>query len=181
MKHAQNIEVLLSEETLAKRTLELGHQITLEHQGHELCVIGILKGCFMFFADLVRHIDLPLHCEFMGISSYGNATHSSGVVQITSDLSRSIEGQHVLIVEDIIDTGLTMAYLLNNLATRKPASVQICTLLEKPDNAQQKVAIDYVGFKIPNAFVIGYGLDLAGLYRNLPFVGIYHGNDVGGE
>jgi hypoxanthine phosphoribosyltransferase len=135
-------------------------------------VVGILKGCFVFMADLVRRIDLPVTCQFLGISSYGSATSSSGVVQITSDMTESIENKDVLIVEDIIDTGLTMRYLLDNFATRKPKSLRICCLLEKPDNAAIKVPIDYVGFRIPNAFVVGYGLDLAGYYRNLPYVGV---------
>ena len=172
---ADDIEVLFSEAVLQQRIAELGAQITHDYQGRNLCVIGILKGCFLFLADLVRHIDLPLTTEFIGISSYGDATESSGVVKITADVTKPIADFDVLIVEDIIDTGLTMRYLLDNLTTRRPRSVRVCTLLHKPDNAKAVVPIDYVGFAIPNEFVIGYGLDLAGRYRNLPYIGVYHG------
>lgn len=137
-------------------------------------VVGILKGCFVFFADLVRALDLPVRTEFIGISSYGDDTKSSGVVQITADLTHSIEGEHVLLVEDIIDTGLTMRYLLDNFATRKPKSLEVCTLLHKPSNQKIEVPIDYIGFTIPDKFVIGYGLDYANIYRNLPFIGVYN-------
>jgi hypoxanthine phosphoribosyltransferase len=171
----KSIEVLYSSSALAQRVEELGKQITQDYRDTRLCVVGVLKGSFVFFSDLVRRIDLPLSCEFIGISSYGNDTESSGVVQITCDLTQSIEGLDVLVVEDIIDTGLSMRYLLDNFATRKPRSLKVCTLLEKPSNAQVKVPIDYVGFKIPNSFVVGYGLDVAGRYRNLPYIGIYHG------
>lgn len=170
-----DIDVLLDVDTLRKRVTELGAEITRQYANTDLCVVGILKGCFLFFADLVRSIDLPLSTEFIGISSYGDDTESSGVVQITSDLTQSIEGRHVLIVEDIIDTGLTMRYLLDNFATRRPKSLRICTLLHKPENARVEVPVDYVGFVIPNEFVIGYGLDLAGRFRNLPYIGVYHG------
>ena len=171
----KSIEVLYNPSTLAQRVEELGKQLTQDYRDARLCVVGVLKGSFVFYSDLVRQIDLPLSCEFIGISSYGNDTESSGVVQITCDLTQSIEGLDVLVVEDIIDTGLSMRYLLDNFATRKPRSLKVCTLLEKPSNAQVKVPIDYVGFKIPNAFVVGYGLDVAGRYRNLPYIGIYHG------
>lgn len=171
----KDIDVLYDEATLKKRIAELGQTITRDYAGKALNVVGILKGSFVFFADLVRHIDLPIRCDFIGISSYGDNTESSGVVQITSDLTHSVQNQHVLLVEDIIDTGLTMKYLLENMGTRRPASLKICTLLEKPDNAKTQIPIDYVGFRIPNEFVIGYGLDLAGCYRNLPFIGIYRG------
>lgn len=170
-----DIEILIDQATLQKRIVELGQQLSNDFSGRNLCLIGILKGCFLFFADLVRHIDLPLYTEFVGISSYGDDTESSGIVQITSDLTRSIEGLDVLIVEDIIDTGLTMRYLLDNLATRKPKQIRVCTLLHKPDNARVTVPIDYVGFSIPNKFVVGYGLDLAGYFRNLPYIGVYRG------
>jgi hypoxanthine phosphoribosyltransferase len=171
----KDVEVLLDQETLHKRIAELGAQITRDYAGKNVCLIGILKGCYLFLADLVREIDLPLITEFVGISSYGDETESSGIVQITSDLSRSVEGYDLLIVEDIIDTGLTMQYLLENLQTRRPESIRVCTLLHKPDNASVQVPIDYVGFTIPNEFVIGYGLDLAGRFRNLPYIGVYHG------
>lgn len=171
----QDIDVLLDAETIARRIREMGAQITNDYRGKEVCIVGILKGCFLFMADLARSIELPASFEFVGISSYGDATKTSGVVQITSDLTRPIEGLDVLVVEDIIDTGLTMRYLLNNLATRRPKSVKVCTLLCKPDNMHTEVPIDYIGFKIPNEFVVGYGLDLAGKYRNLSFIGVYHG------
>jgi hypoxanthine phosphoribosyltransferase len=171
----QDVEPLYSAAVIAARIEALGAQITADYAGRRLCVVGVLKGSFMFFADLVRHIELPLACEFIGISSYGQGTKSSGVVKITYDLQHSIENWDVLIVEDIIDTGLSMQYLLKNLATRNPRSLKVCTLLTKPDNTQIKVPIDYTGFTIPNAFVVGYGLDLAGTYRNLPFIGVYRG------
>lgn len=171
----RDVEVLISAEQIGERLVRLGAKIAEDYANAELCVVGILKGCFLFFADLVRQIDLPLTTEFIGISSYGNDTESSGVVQITSDLTHSIEGRDVLIVEDIIDTGLTMRYLLDNFATRRPQSLKVCTLLQKPDNARVEVPIDYVGFVIPNEFVIGYGLDLGGRFRNLPYIGVYHG------
>jgi hypoxanthine phosphoribosyltransferase len=171
----RDVAVLIDQQRLQARIGELGAQLTSDFAGKELCVIGILKGCFLFFADLVRQIDLPLCTEFVGISSYGDATDSSGVVQITADVTRPVAGMDILIVEDIVDTGLTMRYLLANLATRKPRSIKVCTLLHKPDNARVEVPIDYIGFSIPNEFVIGYGLDLAGKYRNLPYIGVYHG------
>ncbi|OGQ88256.1 MAG: hypoxanthine phosphoribosyltransferase [Deltaproteobacteria bacterium RIFOXYA12_FULL_58_15] len=170
-----NIEVLFDANTLASRIGELGRQITEDYRGHDVCLIGILKGCYLFLADLARQIDLPIATEFVGISSYGDDTESSGIVQITSDLTRSIEGLDILIVEDIIDTGLTMQYLLENLRTRRPKSIKVCSLLHKPGNTRVEVPVDYVGFTIPNKFVIGYGLDLAGRYRNLPYIGVYHG------
>lgn len=170
------IEVLMSAEAIAERNRELGEAITQSYPaGTELCVIGVLKGSFLFYADLIRHIELPLSCEFIGISSYGDETKSSGVVKITSDLTQSIQGRHVLILEDIIDTGLTMKYLLENFETRKPASIRVCTLLDKPSSHQGSVPIDFTGFTCPDAFVVGYGLDYAGKLRNLPFIGVYHG------
>jgi hypoxanthine phosphoribosyltransferase len=164
--------VLYSQEQIAARVHALGQEITRDYAGKELVVIGILKGSFMFMADLVRAIDLPLHVDFLGLSSYGDETKTSGVVKITNDLSKPIDHKHVLIVEDIIDTGLTMHYLLDFLKTRSPSSVKICSLLEKPDNAKTKIDIAYKGFVIPNEFVVGYGLDYAGLYRNVPYIGV---------
>lgn len=171
----KHVRVLYDAKAIEQRTRELGAQIAKDYAGKAPVLVGILKGSFLFYADLVRAIELPVQCEFMGISSYGDDTETSGVVKITSDLSRSIEGADVLIIEDIVDTGLTMKYLLDNLATRRPASVRICTLLEKPSNARVKLPLDYVGFRIPGEFVVGYGLDLAGTYRNLPFIGVYEG------
>lgn len=171
----EHVRVFLDAGAIADRVRALGGEISRDLAGSEPMVIGILKGSVVFFADLVRHIDLPLTCDFIGISSYGSASETSGVVQITRDLDRSVEGKPVLIVEDIIDTGLTMQYLLENLRTRRPASIRIAALLRKPARARVEVAIDYLGFDVPDEFVVGYGLDFAGRFRNLPFVGIYHG------
>jgi hypoxanthine phosphoribosyltransferase len=132
---------------------------------------GVLKGAFVFVSDLARLIDLPLSVDFIGLSSYGEETESSGVVKITSDLTRPIEGKHVLIVEDIVDTGLTMRYLLDNFSTRRPASVKICALLQKPSRLRTRIPIQYLGFTVPDLFVVGYGLDAGEKYRNLPFIG----------
>ena len=165
------VKVLITEAELRARVAALGAQIARDYQGRSLVVIGVLKGSFIFLADLVRAIDLPISIDFIGISSY-QGTHSTGVVQITSDLTRPIEGKNVLLVEDIVDTGLTMKYLLENLATRLPTSVKIAALLEKPSRAQVKIDIDYKGFVIPDEFVVGYGLDWDGKMRNLPFIGV---------
>ncbi|HEY6101364.1 MAG TPA: hypoxanthine phosphoribosyltransferase [Anaeromyxobacter sp.] len=166
-----HVDVLISAEDLAARVRVLGQQITRDHAGKALVVIGVLKGSFIFLADLVRAIDLPLSIDFIGITSY-QGTSSTGIVQITSDLTRSIEGKDVLLVEDIVDTGLSMRYLLDNLATRKPSSLRVCALLEKPSRARVEVPIDYRGFVIGDEFVVGYGLDWDGRMRNLPFVGV---------
>jgi hypoxanthine phosphoribosyltransferase len=168
---ASHVDVLIPEADLASRVRALGEQITKDYAGRSLVVVGVLKGSFIFLADLVRAIDLPVTVDFIGISSY-QGTRTSGVVKITSDLSRPIEGKEVLLVEDIVDTGLTMRYLLDNLATRGPTSVRVCALLEKPARAQVKVPIDYRGFVIGDEFVVGYGLDWDGRMRNLPFVGV---------
>jgi hypoxanthine phosphoribosyltransferase len=171
------IASLISAEQIAERVAELGRRITEDYRavGGDLVLIGVLKGSVIFLADLCRHIDLPISVDFIGIASYGDETQSSGVVQITSDLTRPIEGRHVIVVEDIIDTGLTAHYLLDNLATRHPASLKLCSLLHKPDRAEREVAIDYLGFTIPNKFVVGYGLDYAQRYRNLAFIGHLEG------
>lgn len=163
---------MLSEQEIQKRVAELGAQITRDFKGQPLHIIGVLKGCFMFLADLVRHIDLECTVDFLGVSSYGSRTQSSGVVRMTQDLSSPIAGKHVLLVEDIVDTGLTMKYLIDNMQTRRPESISVCTLLHKPSNQHIEVPIHYVGFTIPNKFVIGYGLDYAEVYRNLPFIGL---------
>jgi hypoxanthine phosphoribosyltransferase len=172
MKLAANIDPLFSAEQIAARTRELGALIERDHQGKDVVLVGVLKGAFTFVADLARAIDLPLAVDFIGLSSYGEATESSGIVKITSDVTRPIEGKHVVVVEDIIDTGLTMRYLLDNLATRRPASVKICALLQKPSRARTKIPIEYLGFTVPDLFVVGYGLDAAERYRNLPFIGV---------
>jgi hypoxanthine phosphoribosyltransferase len=163
----------ISAQSIASRVAELGATITADYRdrGEDLVLVGVLKGSVIFLADLCRHIDLPLSIEMIGIASYGDETSSSGVVQITSDLTRPIEGKHVIVVEDIIDTGLTAHYLLDNFTTRHPASVKLCSLLHKPDRSVQAVTIDYLGFTVPNKFVVGYGLDAAQKHRNLPFIG----------
>lgn len=162
--------ILISQEEIEQRVQELGAQITADYQGNELLLLCILKGGIMFLADLSKHIDVPAAMDFIGISSYGNQTQSSGVVRITKDLEQSIEGKHVLIIEDIIDSGLTLSYLINNLSSRKPASIKICTLLNKEENRQVDINVDYTGFNIPNQFVVGYGLDFQELYRNIPYI-----------
>lgn len=170
------IRTLISEAQLQTRIAELGAQITQDYAAsHHFVVIGVLRGCFLFLSDLVRHIRLPLVVDFLGLSSYGGRTATSGVVRVTSDLSIPILGCDVLVVEDIIDTGLTMNYLLENLRTRQPHSIKICSLLEKPARLVQPVQIDYLGFTIPNQFVIGYGLDYQDRYRNLPYIGVVDG------
>lgn len=172
MKLATELEVLIPAERIAARVKEIGAQIERDYQGKELVLLGVLKGSYIFISDLARAIDLPLAVDFIGLSSYGEATESSGVVKITSDLSKPIEGKHVVIVEDIVDTGLTMRYLLDNLATRHPVSVKLCTLLHKPSRARTRIPIDYLGFQIEDRFVVGYGLDNAEKYRNVPFIGV---------
>jgi len=166
------INTLIDADTIAARIAAMGEQITAEYAGKDLVVVPVLKGSFVFAADLVRAIDVPLAIDFLGLRSYGDDTQSSGVVQITSDLTKSVEGKDVLVVEDIVDTGLTMQYLLENLGTRKPASVKIASLLHKPARARVQIPIDYLGFTIEDVFVIGYGLDYAQKYRNLPFIGV---------
>ena len=165
-------EILIDEETLHSRIAELGAQISDDYRGEDLLLIGVLKGAIFFMADLMRSIDIPCEVDFMAISSYGAGIDSSGVVRILKDLDVSIEGRNVLVVEDIIDSGLTLSYLLRNLEARDPASLEVCALLTKPERRENDVACRYVGFEIPNRFVIGYGLDFAERYRNLPFVGV---------
>lgn len=168
--HKDIKNILISEEEIAKRVKELGKQLTEDYAGKDLMVVGILKGCMLYLSDLVRAIDLPLTMDFMVVSSYGTSTKSSGVVRILKDLEREIEGKDILIVEDIVDTGLTLSYLIENLKTRNPKSVKVCSLLDKPERRKAHVDIEYVGFQIPDEFVVGYGLDYAEVYRNLPFV-----------
>jgi len=163
-------DILFDEAALNVRIQELGALITKDYAGQDLLVIGILKGANMFMSDLIRKIDLPVHIDFMAVSSYGHSTESSGVVKIIKDLDYEIEGQNVLIVEDIVDTGLTLRYLTENLASRSPKSVKICTLLDKPERRKVEIAIDYKGFDIPDVFIVGYGIDYAEKYRNLPYV-----------
>ena len=166
---------LLSSNAIAERVRALGAQITADYAGKPLVLLCVLKGSFMFAADLARAIDLPLRLEFLGVRSYGDDTKSSGVVQITLDLTRPIAGDHVLIVEDIVDTGLTLSYLREQLLARAPASAKICALLHKPARSVKPVEIDYLGFTVDDVFVVGYGLDYAERYRNLPYVGVLNG------
>ena len=166
-------KILISEERLQARTAELGQQISADYAGQTPFIIAVLKGAYVFLADLCRHLTVPHQVHFMAISSYGGrSTQSSGVVRILMDLTESPEGQKVLIIEDIVDSGNTLDYILRNLRTRNPASIRVCTLLSKPSRREKPVPIDYIGFEIPDEFVIGYGLDFDELYRNLPFVGV---------
>ncbi len=165
-------EVLITAEEIEKKTEELACQIAADYKGKDLLLVCVLKGGLMFLADLMRHIRLPLEIDFMAVSSYGDRTESTGVVRILMDLETNIQGRNVLIVEDIIDTGRTLNYITQNLRTRRPASLRICTLLNKTARRVLDITIDYVGFEIPDEFVIGYGLDYGEIYRNLPFVGV---------
>ena len=163
--------VLVTEEQIRRRTAELAHQVAADYQAEcdkgDLLLVGVLKGAVMFMTDLARALPVPVQLEFMAVSSYGSSTSSSGVVRILKDLDRDIAGRHVLIVEDIIDSGLTLSWLLRNLESRSPASLEVCALLRKPDAVKVEVPVKYVGFDIPNEFVVGYGLDYAERYRNL--------------
>jgi hypoxanthine phosphoribosyltransferase len=169
---SQRIVTLISNEEIQKRVKELGAQITEEYRGKHLVLVGVLKGSFVFLADLARAIDLPLRIEFLGVRSYGEGTTSSGVVQITQDLSRPIEGEDIILVEDIVDTGLTIAHLLDLFRTRHPSSTKVCALLHKPARTRIQVPVDYLGFTIEDKFVVGYGLDWAEKYRNLPSISV---------
>jgi hypoxanthine phosphoribosyltransferase len=164
--------VLIPESKIKQRIQELSTEIAFDYRGKEVTAICVLKGSFIFFADLIRQIDLPMSCEFMGVSSYGNKMVSSGEVKITLDLTEPLNGKHVIIIEDIIDSGLTMQYLINNLKTRKPASLKVCSLLLKPDSLKADIPVDYVGFKLGKEFVVGYGLDHASRFRQLPYIGV---------
>ncbi len=163
---------LLDEAQIQERVLALGCQLTADYAGKDPLLVGILSGSFPFIADLVRAMNLPLAVDFMAVSSYGDRTSSSGVVRILKDLNSSIAGRHVIIVEDIVDTGLTLDYLYQNLQTRHPASLKVCALLDKREARKRDVEVAYVGFPCPNEFVVGYGLDYGGRYRNLPFIGV---------
>ncbi len=162
--------ILITREELGSRVTEIGRAIATDYAGMDPVLVGVLKGAVVFLADLMRSIELPLTTDFMSVSSYGGSTRSSGIVKITGDLSVSIEDRHVLIVEDIIDSGRTVSYLKRNLMTRHPRSLKICALLDKVERREVDVELDYVGFAIPDVFVVGYGLDHAGLYRNLPYL-----------
>ena len=167
-------EILIEEDALQARIAELGSEISREYEGRDLLLVGVLKGAVFFMADLMRELTVPCEIDFMAISSYGAATDSSGVVRILKDLDANIAGRDVLVVEDIIDSGLTLSYLMRSLKARKPASLEICALLTKPERREVEVPVKFVGFEIPNKFVIGYGLDFAERYRNLPYVAVLH-------
>ena len=165
-------EALIEEEALRERVAELGAAISADYAGRDLLLVAVLKGAVFFMADLMRAIDVHCEVDFMAISSYGASTDSSGVVRILKDLDTAIEGRNVLVVEDIIDSGLTLSYLMRNLRARNPASLEVCALLTKPDRREIDVPVRYIGFEIPNRFVVGYGLDFAERYRNLRYVGV---------
>ena len=175
-------QILLTEEQIRVRVAELGAQISQDYAGKELMLVCILKGANVFLADLCRQITLPLSYDFVAVSSYGADTKSSGVVRILKDLDESVESKHVLVIEDIVDTGLTLrlSYLLENLRSRRAASVKICTLLDKPSRRRVEVPVDYSGFTVEDRFVVGYGLDYAGTYRNLPYIGVLKPEIYGG-
>lgn len=169
---AENIRVLLSEEEIAQRIRELGELISKEYEGKNIHMICVLKGGVFFMTELSKHITVPVSIDFMSVSSYGDATVSSGRVRILKDLDETIEGKDVLVVEDIIDSGRTLSYLMEMLLTRRPNSLKLCTLLDKPSRREAEVTVDYTGFQIPDEFVVGYGLDYAQHYRNLPYIGV---------
>jgi hypoxanthine phosphoribosyltransferase len=172
-------EVLIDQESLAYRITELADQVSKDYAERDLLLIGVLKGAVFFMADLMRQITVPCEVDFMAISSYGGSTDSSGVVRILKDLDINIRDRDVLVVEDIIDSGLTLQYLMRNLHSREPASLEVCALLTKPARREIEVPVRYVGFEIPNRFVIGYGLDFAERYRNLPYVGVLNEHVIG--
>jgi hypoxanthine phosphoribosyltransferase len=161
--------ILVQQDELARRVRDLGEQISAEYAGRSLFLVGVLKGALFFLSDLMRHLEVPCEVDFMAVASYGSSTDSSGVVRILKDLDAPIEGRDVLIVEDIVDSGLTLSYLLRTLRARDPASLEVCALLTKPERRKVDLPIRYVGFDIPNRFAIGYGLDHAERYRNLPY------------
>ena len=167
-------EILIEATAVKERVAALGAEISTDYAGRDLLLVGVLKGAVFFMADLMRELSIPCEIDFMAISSYGAATDSSGVVRILKDLDINIEDRHVLVVEDIIDSGLTLSYLLKSLRARNPGTLEICALLTKPERREVDVPCRYVGFEIPNRFVIGYGLDFAERYRNLPYVGVLH-------
>ena len=163
-------EILVQQDDLAHRVRELGEEISADYRGRDLFLVGVLKGAVFFLSDLMRHLEGPCEVDFMAVASYGSSTDSSGVVRILKDLDAPIEGREVLIVEDIVDSGLTLSYLLRTLRAREPASLEVCALLTKPERRKVELPIKYVGFEIPNRFAIGYGLDHAERFRNLPYV-----------
>lgn len=170
-------KVLIPEVKLQARIAEIAQEINHDYRGRDVVMICVLKGSFIFFSDLIRHIDLPMSCEFLGVSSYGNKMVSSGEVKVTLDINEPLENKHVIIVEDIVDSGLTLTYILNMLRARRPATLKSCSLLVKPDSLRTEVEVDYLGFKIGGEFVVGYGIDFSGKHRELPYIGyIEHGH-----
>ncbi len=165
-------EILFNEEDLAKKVKELGAKISKDYEGKDLLVVGVLKGSVLFASDLIKNITIPCEIDFMAVSSYGDSTESSGVVRILKDLDHSIEGKHVLLVEDIVDSGITLSYLLKYLKARRAESIEIVSLLNKPERRTADLEVKYIGFEVPNEFIVGYGIDYAEKYRNLPYVGI---------
>ncbi len=165
-------EILVTEDELSARVAEVGAEISRDYEGREVLLVGVLKGAVFFLSDLMRHIAIPCEVDFMAVASYGSSTDSSGVVRILKDLDVPIQGRHVVIVEDIVDSGLTLSYLLRTMRAREPASLEVCALLTKPERRKSNVEIRYTGFEIPNRFVIGYGLDYGQRYRQLPYVAV---------
>ena len=173
--------ILISQEQIQEKIRELGKQITEDYKDKDnVLLVGVLKGAFIFMADLIRNIDLPLHVDFMAVSSYGASTKSSGVVRILKDLEHDVEGKNLLIIEDIVDSGLTLSYMCNILKSRNPESIKICALLDKPSRRQVDIEVDYLGFEIPDYFVVGYGLDYGEKYRNLPYICVLKPEVYGG-
>jgi hypoxanthine phosphoribosyltransferase len=176
-KNSKAPKVLIPEVKLQARVLELAQEINHDYRGREITAICVLKGSFIFFSDVIRRLDLPLVCEFLGVSSYGNKMVSSGEVKVTLDINEPLENKHVIVFEDIVDSGLTLSYIMSSLRARKPASLKSCSLLLKPDCLKTEIDIDYLGFKIGKEFVVGYGVDFAGKFRELPYIGyITHGH-----
>jgi hypoxanthine phosphoribosyltransferase len=173
--YENDVNILIDEQKLQARVRELGAELARDYRGKDLTLLGVLKGSVFFVTDLARAIDLPITVELLGVSSYQGGTETTGEVRITSDVTKPMAGKHVVVVEDIIDTGLTMKFLLDNLRARQPASLKVCSLLEKPARARTKIEIDYKGFVIDDVFVVGYGLDFGERYRNLPFIGVMKG------
>jgi hypoxanthine phosphoribosyltransferase len=172
-------EILVSEERLQRRIVELAAEISADYAGREILVVGVLKGALLFISDLIRRLSVPCTMDFMAVSSYGSSTHSSGVVRILKDLDAPIAGRHVLVVEDVVDSGLTLAYLMKNLRSREPASLELCTLMVKPAGRRLAIDMRYVGFEMPDTFVVGYGLDFDEHYRQLPYIAAFNGPDDG--
>lgn len=171
MESAAKVKVLIPSEKVQRRIAQLARKINRDYAGKQPVIVGVLKGAFVFMADLIRHLRQPVTCDFLRVSSYNHSTESSGTVRIEFDITRPIRGQDVLLVEDIVDTGLTLNEVIRHLKAKKPRSLKICALLRKPEREQVKIDVDYVGFVIPNKFVVGYGLDYAGQHRNLPYIG----------